>query len=94
MNANFRLAFTQITAQLATVAMCSLGAFLHAYAGLSDEGRIVLRPVGHLTIFAAAVWLFTIVLSAVVVAATRARAVLSWCSLIIATAGLLLLVLR
>ncbi|MFL6208885.1 MAG: hypothetical protein ACJ74W_08550 [Pyrinomonadaceae bacterium] len=48
------------------------GAFLvalavHIGAGLLDEGRIVLQPVGHLTLLAFMVWLVAIITATVAI---------------------------
>jgi len=41
------------------MALAIIAAGVHLWAGWEDEGRLVLRPVGHITVLAAIVWLFT-----------------------------------
>jgi hypothetical protein len=46
---------------------------LHLYAGISDSGRPVLRPVGEATIFVLFGWILSIILCAPALILTRGR---------------------
>ena len=77
-------------------AVCSalLGVVAHLWAGWEDEHRIVLRPVGHLTLLVALVWLFTAVIALTSIAIERQRRTCAFFSLFLAAVGLFLLLSR
>jgi hypothetical protein len=81
---------------IAIFAMCAslFGVVVHLWAGWEDEHRIVFRPVGHLTVLVAAVWLFTIVIALTSLVIERRRRAWAGCSLVLAVTGLLLLLSR
>ena len=76
---------------VAAIVSCAVAVFLHAFAGWYDEGKVVLRPVGHLTVFVAFAWLSSFVLALVAIVHTRARSIAPWCALVFASLGLLFL---
>ncbi len=80
-----------IGATVLSVAFTVLATACHFWAGWQDEGRLVLQPVGHLTVLAAAAWLVAIVVAmAAVLLEPRLRRV-SGASLAVAVLGLGLL---
>ncbi|MBX3735652.1 MAG: hypothetical protein KF715_03095 [Candidatus Didemnitutus sp.] len=83
-----RLAFLSIAAFACTV----LGVVAHCYVGWADQGKPVIHPVGHLTVFAALIWLVAIALS---LTTTLAASGYRWWGigcLVAACAGLALLI--
>ncbi len=71
-----------------------LGVVVHLWAGWEDEHRIVFRPVGHLTVIIAFVWLFTLAIALTSVAIERRRRAWACFSLVLAATGLVLLLSR
>jgi hypothetical protein len=72
--------------------LCAMaGLLLHAYAGWWDQGRIVLRPGGHVIVFAAFAWIATIILSGIAALTTKRWRFLTFTCLAVGLIGLALL---
>ena len=64
---------------------------MHVLIGVADEHRVVLHPVGHLTIFLAPLWALTAGVGALALLGARGRSPASLFALLIACVGTLLL---
>jgi uncharacterized membrane protein YGL010W len=69
----------------------AVGLSVHAWAGISDEGVVSLRPVGHGTIFSAAAWLVTFCVSGIAVFAARGRSPMGILGMAVSILGVCLL---
>lgn len=74
------------------MALAVSAAAIHLWAGWADEGRPVLRPVGHLTILAAFAWLLALVFAILVATLDRRGRVLSLSACSLCIVGLIMLI--
>jgi len=77
-----------------SMALAIIAAGVHLWVGWEDEGRLVLRPVGHLTIVAAAAWLLTLVVASLVATFDRRGRALALSASALCIAGPLMLSAR
>jgi ABC-type Fe3+ transport system permease subunit len=74
--------------------MLAVGAAgVHLWAGWEDEHRIVLQPVGHLTILAAAAWVLAMAVAVLVAAFDRRGRRVALVALALCVVGILMLVI-
>jgi hypothetical protein len=66
----------------------------HTWAGVWDEGRPVLHPVGHLTIIVGYTWVMAAVLGVIALAESRGRSRLAVAVLCLVAADVVLLFTR
>jgi hypothetical protein len=76
---------------LAVAALVLLGVRVHVWAGVSDQGHAVWRPVGHGTVFAMFAWLAAAVVAIVELVRVRGRGLVAWVGLAIALGGMILM---
>ena len=67
------------------------GVAAHLWAGWVDEHRLVLRPVGHMTLLAGLVWIVALVVGALALWFSRKRPMVALVSLGVTVLGLVLL---
>jgi hypothetical protein len=75
-----------------SVAVAVAAAGVHLWAGWQDEHRLVLQPVGHLTILAAAAWVLAMTVAVLVAAFDRRGRRLALSALALCIMGMLMLV--
>ena len=75
------------------LAFCAslLGVVVHFWAGWMDEHKLVLSPVGHLTVLVLYMWLITILLALASLALERRRMGFAGFGLLLAITGIILL---
>ena len=71
--------------------VAGLGVIMHLFAGWLDDGKIVLSPGGHLSLFVLYTWLLTVMLSIRPLVTSHGHATRAWLSLGISMLGLALL---
>ncbi len=72
--------------------VAGLGVVVHLFVGWLDEGKVVLSPGGHLSLFVFYTWLLAVMLSIRPLVSSRGHAKLAWLSLGTSLLGLALLV--
>ncbi len=86
-----RRAATHSVFGILSVALAIIAATIHLWAGWVDEGRLVLHPVGHMTIMAAMSWLIAMTVAALVATFDRRGRALALSAAALCIVGVLLL---
>jgi uncharacterized protein involved in cysteine biosynthesis len=77
-----------------SAALALIAAGVHLWAGWEDEHRLVLHPVGHLTVLAAMAWLLALVVAVLVAVFNRRGRTLALSAIALCIIGMLMLLIQ